>query len=275
MTRACAIEFPMNFFSKAARLINMASFLRTHRQLLLLLFRRDIEARTSGTVLGGLWMLLQPALQVAALWFLLDVVLNIRFPGLDGGFVAYFLLGMVPWLMLNEIMQRSLTVMTDYASLYQRANFPMPLLPLVPWMVSGAIYGATIIVVALLLAGWQALPGALILVAGLLVWLLPFCYLLAVIGLFVRDLQQLAPFILTMFMYMTPILYVPQAFPKEFAWWLDVNPFAHLMVLDHALIQGHDWTWLNLSVPVLLWLLALLPARRLFLKAAPHMREAL
>jgi len=109
----------------------------------------------------------------------------------------------------------------------------------------------------------------------LLAWLLPFCFLFAVLGLFVRDLQQLAPFVLTMLLYVTPILYLPEAFPASLHWWLQVNPFAHLMVLAHALVLGQAWTWSSFAVPGALWLLVLLPSFALFRRAQPHMREAL
>lgn len=258
--------------------MNLANLLRAplrHRELLLLLVRRDIAARTSGTVLGGLWMLVQPALQVAALWFLLDVVLKVRFPGMEGGFVGYYLTGMLPWLMINEIIQRSLGVMPEYAALYQRAVFPLHLLPLIPLIVSGTIYTLIFILVAGVIAGWAGAVGAVFLMAGILLWLLPFCYLLAVLGLFIRDLQQLAPFVLTMLLYVTPILYLPQAFPARLHWWLDVNPFAHVMVLAHAAVQRQPWDALNLAVPALLWAAAIVPAAFLFVRTRPHMREAL
>lgn len=260
---------------KFAPIIRMVRFLRKHHALLLMLCKRDIQVRTSGTWLGMGWMVLQPALQVAALWFLLDVVLKVRFPNLEGGFVAYFLIGMIAWMLLSEIMQRSLGVMSEYASLYQRSTFPVALLPLVPWLVTGGIYGLILIMVALLIGGWQSALGALILVILLMIWVLPFCYLLAVFGLFIRDTRQVAPFVLNMLMYLTPILYTPDAIPESLSWWLLINPFAHLMALNHALIQGHPWEWSNLWIPFVFWGMVLIPARRLFLRAEPHMREAL
>jgi lipopolysaccharide transport system permease protein len=248
---------------------------RASLQLLRALVVRDVAARTSGTVFGGLWMILQPALQVAALWFLLDIVLRVRFPGMAGGFVGYYLTGMLPWLMMSEIIQRSLAVMSEYAAIYQRAVFPLHLLPLVPLAVSGGIYSLIFFFVALSVAGLHGALGAALLMLGLLLWLLPFCYLLAVFGLFVRDLQQVAPFVLTMLLYVTPILYLPSAFPKKLHWWLMVNPFAHLMALAHAAVQGLPWDGANIAVPAAIWVVAVPLAAWLFARTRPHMREAL
>jgi len=255
--------------------VNDLFALARQRELIRLLLRRDIVARTSGTLLGGLWMLFQPALQVAALWFLLDVVLKVRFPGMEGGFVGYYLTGMLPWLMISEILLRSLGVMTEYSSLYQRSVFPLAILPLVPWMVSGGIYTLIFVVVALAISGLHGALGALILMFALLLWLAPMAYFLAVIGLFVRDVQQMAPFVLTMLLYVTPILYLPTAFPEQLRWWLEINPFAHWMVLAHALVQGQPWDSKDVIILLLLWLVALFPALWLFRRSEPHMREAL
>lgn len=260
-------------------IINVFEFIKfnreNYRQLLVLLVRRDFLQRTSGTALGWSWMFVQPALQVAALWFLLDIVLKVRFPGIEGGFVGYYLTGMLPWLMMSEIIQRSLAVMSEYSALYQRAVFPLAIIPVIPLLVSGCIYASIFSIVASMFAGLAAGLWALVLMLVLMLWLLPFCYLFAVLGLFVRDLQQLAPFVLTMLMYVTPILYLPSAFPKSLNWWLQVNPFAHLMVLAHALVQGQALTWHSLAVPGLLWLAVLWPSFALFRRAQPHMREAL
>lgn len=220
-------------------------------------------------------MLFQPALQVAALWFLLDVVLKVRFPGMEGGFVGYYLTGMLPWLMMSEIMLRSLGVMTEYGSLYQRAVFPLSILPLVPWMVSGGIYTLIYIVVAFVISGLHGAFGALLLMLFLMLWLVPLAYFLAVIGLFARDVQQVAPFILTMLLYVTPILYLPSAFPEQLRWWLDINPFAHWMVLAHALVQGRPWGVNDVVILFFLWLVAFFPALWLFKRSEAHMREAL
>lgn len=249
--------------------------LTRHRHLLAVLLRREVASRTSGTALGWFWMLLQPALQVAAMWFLLDVVLKVRFPGLPGGFVPYYLTGMIPWLLLSEVIQRSLTVLNDYAALYQRSVFPTAVLPLLPLVVSACIYLVIYVVVCTLFAGVHGTLAAAAIVLTLTIWLLPLVYLLAVFGLFVRDLAQIAPFALTMMLYVTPILYVPQALPASLQWWLHVNPFAPLIALAHALVQGHAMARRDLLLPLAIWLLLLWPARRVYRRSEPHLREAL
>ena len=244
------------------------------RTLLKLLIRREMVARTSGTLLGSVWMVVQPALQIVALWFFLDIVLKIRSPG-RVSFVNYFLIGMICWSMISEILQRNLTVMVEFGSLYQRTIFPLPLLPLLPSLVSGAIYGSVIVAVAGLIEGPGAAFGALVATLLLVVWLIPFGYFLAVLGLFVREARQVVPFALTLLLYLTPILYMPEQLPMVLQEWSALNPLADAMVLLHAVVQGQAWTLGNLLRPLVLWAVLTPVAWMLFKRTEMHMREAL
>ncbi|MFH1493830.1 MAG: ABC transporter permease [Pseudomonadota bacterium] len=251
-----------------------ARLLVSQRSLLKLLVKREMVARTSGTLLGGAWMLVQPALQVLGLWFFLHVILKVRSPG-QVPFVDYFLVGMIAWLMINEILQRNLTVLVEFGTLYQRTIFPLPLLPLLPILVSGVIYGAVFMAVSTLLGGALAGLKAGLTAAAILLWLLPFSYLMAVLGLFVREARQVIPFLLTLLMYLTPILYLPELLPQSIRPWMALNPIADIMALVHAAVQGSDWTWGNALRPLMLWAILLPLCWMLFKRTEPHMREAL
>lgn len=245
-----------------------------HRQLLWMLLRREQVARTAGTLLGGSWLFLQPALQIAGLWFFLDVVLRVRSPSAVP-FTEYFLVGMVAWLLIQEVLQRSLVVLVEYAPLYQRTPFPLLLLPLLPLLFTGSIYGLVLVALGAFFSGWRGAVGGL--VSALCLWfcLLPLGYLLAVLGLFVRELRQLLPFVLTLLMYLTPIMYMPEQVPAAIRPWLYVNPLADVLAVVHTAVQGMPLTpgqvWRPLLLTAVLWPAAWLVFRR----AQPHMREAL
>ena len=244
------------------------------RRLLGLLLRRDIAVRTSGTTMGGVWLFVQPTLQILAFWFLLDMVLRIRFPG-TLPFVEYFLVGMVPWLMMADAMNRSVNVMGEFAPLYAKTLFPMVLLPMLPLLVAGMIYGTVYIGLIAVLEGVAKAALAPLIVLSLMLWLMPICFLLALVGVFLRDVGQAIPFLITMTFYLTPILYMPEMLPEIMQPAMVFNPFADIMALLHGVLQGTEMTWGNLLRPFLLWLLLLGPAWVLFFRAMPHVRESL
>lgn len=275
MTLAKILRIPFRLLAHACSgLTEPFKALIQHRGLFLLLLRRDLADRTSGTVLGFSWLLVQPALQMLAFWFLLELVLQVRFPG-RVGFLGYFLVGMLPWLLISEVVMRSTAVLNDLSSLYSRMAFPIVLLPLLPLVMAGAIFGSVYVVMVGLLAGPMAALYAPLIIAALLVWLLPLVYLLSVVGLFVRDFRQFLPFALTMFMYLTPFLYMPQMLPEAMRPFMVLNPLADILAVVHHLILGLPVTAGNWIRPWLLWLVLLGPAWVIFFRAQPHMREAL
>jgi len=248
--------------------------LKENRGLVWVLLKRDIESQTSGTMLGAVWVFAQPALQVAAFWFLLAIVLRVRMPGqLD--FIDYFLMGMLPWFLISSIIQRNLMVLSEFSSLYQRSVFPIKLLPLVPLLFVATTYALIWPIVAAILLGWEAALWALLLVLLIAFWLVPVSYLIALLGLFVRDSRHVVPFLLTMLLFLTPILYVPEQLPEGIRKFLVLNPIADLMAIVHFLLQGMPVSVGNVVRPVVFWLLLLAPAWALFNRAEPHMREEL
>ena len=246
----------------------------THRYLLLLLLKRDIVSRTSGTWLGDVWLFLQPALQIAGFWFLLDIVLKVKFPN-KVPFVDYFLLGMLPWLFISEVLTRSLNVLREFGGLYQRAVFPTVILPLLPLSLSAILYSVVMAVVAGLLVGAEHTLTGFLLIYGIALWLIPLCYLLAIIGLFLKDVAQLFPFLITVTLYLTPILYLPELMPEPMRWILVINPIADIMALIHATTLGLAWDWDNVLRPLSIWLVLLAPAWVIYHRAQPHIREML
>lgn len=246
----------------------------THRYLLFLLIKRDIITRTSGTLLGDAWLLFQPALQIIGFWFLLGVVLSIKFPG-NMPFINYFLVSILPWLFISEITMRSLSVLSEFGGLYQRAVFPIVILPLFPLLLSTVLYALLMGITVGLLESASVILPALVTIILLAIWLVPFCYLLAIIGLFLKDLAQFFPFFITVTLYLTPILYMPNLMPESIQWILLVNPIADLMALIHVALHDLPWTWGNLFRPLGLWFLFLGPTWVLFRRAEPHVREML
>jgi len=151
----------------------------------------------------------------------------------------------------------------------------LPLLPLLPLLVSGAIYGTVLVVVAGVMEGPVAAAGAALGILLLLIWLVPISYGLAVLGLFVKEARQVVPFALTMLMYVTPILYMPEQLPSALRTWSALNPLADIVALLHAIVQGEPWSLGNLVRPLIIWLVLTPAAWMLFKRTEPHMREAL
>jgi lipopolysaccharide transport system permease protein len=245
-----------------------------YRGLMRMLLRREIATRTSGTLLGFIWPLVQPALQVAGFWFLFDVVYGMR---LERGpnFLSYLLVGMLPWLCLSEVLSRSANMFREFANVFRRTPFPIEILPVQLMCIPGVVYTGVFCVIVGSLFGVLALLKAVVVIPLLLAWLMPLILICALLGLFLRDFAQALPFILMLLLYCTPILYFPEMLPAGMREWIWLNPFSDLVAVIQAWVQGVAFPWNSLWRLLGLWLLLLGPSWLLFRRSLPHVREVL
>ena len=245
-----------------------------HWSLFTLLVRRDLVNRTSGTVLGKLWPVVQPALQVMGYWFLFDIVFGMR-ANRGPDYLEYLLTGMLPWLCVAEVLGRSTGMFQEFSALYRRNPFPLEILPVLVMAIPGLVYIAVYFVLNLLLGGVDRALLSLLVIPMFMLWLLPLCLLLPVLGLFIKDFAQAVPFLLTITMFLTPILYFPGMLPAGIQAVVWINPISDLMAVVHGLLEGADYNWLNLARPFLVWLALLGPCWLVFRRSIPHIREVL
>ena len=169
-------------------------------------------------------------------YFVFGVVLRTRFPNdpSRSGFALYFLAGMLPWLAVSEAAGRAPTVMLEHRNFVKKLVFPVETLPL-NLTASGLVselFGV-ILFVAGVLAAHGSVPASL---AWLPVLLIPqilftagICWFLAALGVFVRDLAQVNGFLLTLWFFLTPIVYHPSIVPAKYRFALWLNPMYYLV----------------------------------------------
>jgi lipopolysaccharide transport system permease protein len=210
--------------------------LRDHRGLMWSMVQRDVLSRYRGSLGGALWTILNPLLLMLTYFFVFGVVMQARF-GADPsrwGFVLYFLAGMLPWLAFAEAAGRAPQVILEHRNFVKKLVFPLETLP-VNLVISGLVsecLGLAVFLAALL-ASRGAIPvTALWLPAVLLPQVLltvGVCWMLAALGVFFRDLTQIAAFLLQLGFFLTPILYPESLIPPAAAPLLKLNPMLLLV----------------------------------------------
>jgi lipopolysaccharide transport system permease protein len=221
-----------------------------HRSLILSMVRREVLGRYRGSMGGALWTLLHPLFLMAAYYFVFAVVLRVRFAPGHGGFVFYFICGMLPWLAFSEAVGRAANVVFEYSGFVKRVVFPLEILPLNLTCMGLAteLFALVIFFIALAVGGvglhWTAayfpaiLIPQLLLTAGL-------CWFLASLGVFLRDTGQVMGYLLTIWFFVTPICYPASSLPEQWLWLFRMNPMFTIVGAYRAiLLEGvqPDWT---------------------------------
>ena len=269
-------RFVMGFFrNTAGAVVKPSAAVLKNWSLYTMLVKRDLVNRTSGTVLGKVWPLVQPALQILGYWFIFGVIFSVRAEARGPNFLEYLLVGMLPWLCITEVLTRATSMFREFAPLYRRNPFPLELLPILVMTIPCLVYGSAYFVLNIFLGGIDKALLSLLVLPLYMLWLIPLCLLFPVLGLFLNDFVKAIPFLLMITMFLTPILYFPSMLPDGLTQVIWINPFSDLMAVVHGVLQDSEYSWLNVIRPLTIWLLLLGPAWLIYRRSIPHIREVL
>lgn len=222
--------------SVGAAIFNQMAAIVSHRNLLFLLVSRDLSSRYRGSLLGKLWPLLHPLGQLLIYTFVFSIVLKVKFADTSstGSFAIYFMAGLIPWSIFAESVSRSTTVILENPNLISKVVFPTEILPLVNVFSSFCnqfLASLILLVAATLYLGKLSPTIALlpIVILPLILLASGVSWLLASLGVFVRDTRHIVSLALQAGMYATPILYPAKAVPNNFQWVMVMNPIAGIV----------------------------------------------
>jgi lipopolysaccharide transport system permease protein len=211
------------------------------RELLLFLAWRDIKVRYKQTVLGILWALIQPLTKMVVF----TVVFG-RIAGIDSGgapYSVFLFAGLLPWEFFSEAVSRSGNSLVAAADLMKEVPFPRGVLPLAA--VAGVLADFVVsmaILAALMVAHGIAPRAELLLVLPLTLALILIAagvgIVVAALNAIYRDLRYALPFLLQVWLFLTPIVYPASAVPERLRWLVRINPMSGVIDGYRAVILG-------------------------------------
>ncbi len=232
------------------------ALIREHAGLIRSMVRRDLTSRYKGSFMGLAWAIITPAVLIVIFTLIFSGIFQARF-GTEGGhfsFALYLFCGLLPWIAFSDGIQRSTTSMIDNVNLVKRVVFPIEALP-VNLALSGIVQ-QLLGTVVLLLAALYLMHGPSATILLLPVLLIPqlmatlgLGWLMASLGVFIRDIREFNQLALTAWMYLTPIFYPEAIIPERFRWMVDLNPMAPLIAAyRRILLEGRLPDWKRLAV---------------------------
>jgi len=221
-------------------------------ELVLSLARRDLVSRYKGSALGIVWAVLTPVVMIAIFTFIFANIFGARFGASSSAwdYALYLFCGLLPWTMFQETVQRASTTIVDHANLVKRVLFPLETLPTALTLSSLAnqLFGTIALLVATLILR-KSLPLTIFWLPILLIpqtlLAMGAAWLVASLGVFLRDLAQGITLFLLAWMYLTPIIYPESVVPERYRGLLEINPFTPLIRSYRlAMLDGTrpDWT---------------------------------
>ena len=197
------------------------------------LVSRGVRSDYLQNLTGFAWLVLQPLLLLAVYAFVFTTIFKARVP--DGGamgFVPFLAVAFWPWTAFSESVLRASGAITGNAALIGKVAFPSELLPMST--VAAAflmnMLGYLVVLVVLQLMGTPVVWTGLLAAVPLLVLLWLFASALALfvsaLQVFIRDVAQILPPLMTFWFFTTPILYGVESVPAALGLVMRFNPMA-------------------------------------------------
>jgi lipopolysaccharide transport system permease protein len=232
---AKAVEYTS---SGTPSLLEEARDLWSYRELFFFLAWRDITIRYRQTILGAAWAVLQPVITMLVFTFLFGVVVKVDTGGIPGP--IFYFSALLPWLYFAATVSNAGNSLVTNGDLIKKVYFPRLILP-----AAGALIGlADMAIGAVILVAMMAYYG--VLSWRLVLWLpltgLLFAFsvgvgvVLSAINVKYRDVKHAIPFMIQIWMFLTPVIYPTTAIPHQFRWILALNPLSGIIEAFRATV---------------------------------------
>lgn len=229
-----------------------------HRVLIFQFVRRDVVGRYRGSLLGIGWSFLTPLLMLGVYTFVFVGVFKARWPGAEEGGGAFFaarvFCGLIVFNFVAEVLNRSPTLITEQPNLVKKVVFPLE--TLVAVVAGSALFhlliGVTVLLGVVLVVHGQV-PLTVIATPLVLLPLVPLMmgigWILAALGVFVRDIGQVMTMVTSLLMFLSPVFYSLHTVPEEVRGLMMVLPTTLAIENLRLLFFAGQWPeWSALAV---------------------------
>jgi lipopolysaccharide transport system permease protein len=213
-----------------------------YRDLLLTLVSRDLKLRYKQTMLGVIWVVLQPLLAAGIFAVVFGVVAGLEAPGNLPYFVFSYA-GLLAWNLFGNVLTRTSGSLVGNAHLISKVFFPRLILPLASTgsaLVDFAVAGGLMVVLMFLFGIFPSWPFLLLPLWGTLLLALALGIGLCASALAVsyRDINYILPVFTQMLLYATPVAYALENVPEKWRILFLLNPLT-------GLLEGFRWSLLG------------------------------
>ena len=209
-----------------------------HRQLIWQMSRREVMGRYRGSVMGIAWSFFNPVLMLIVYTFVFSVVFKAKW-GADTGeskaqFAIILFTGMIVHGFFSEVANRAPSLVLENVNYVKKVIFPIEILPAV------AVFSAlfhSLISISVLLFAFLVINGYVywtvifipIVLLPILILTIGISWILAALGVFLRDVSQTIGIITTVMMFLSPVFYPLSALPERFQEMLFINPLTFII----------------------------------------------
>ena len=229
-----------------------------YRELLYFLIKRDIKVRYKQTILGGLWAIIQPFFTMVVFTLFFGKLAKVPSDGIPYPIFVYA--GLLPWTYFANALSASGNSLVGSANLITKVYFPRIIIPASASLAGLLDFFIAMLVLAVLMIYYQFLPGVGLLLFPVLAALTFLCavgvgFWLSALNVQYRDIRYAIPFIIQIWMFVSPVIYPVSMVKEKYQWLLALNPMGGVINAFRASLLGHqpiNWFLLDISAAIIL-----------------------
>lgn len=230
-----------------------------YKDLITMFVKRDFKTLYKQTILGPLWIIINPLLTTVMFTIVFGNIANISTDGMPQ--IVFYMLGTTVWTYFSTSLTKTATTFTGNAAIFGKVYFPRLVTPIAT-VASGLINFAVQFIMFLCFAIYFYIVGApihpniyILLTPLLLVELaalaLGFGIIISSLTTKYRDLAVLVTFGVQLWMYATPVVYPASQLGGKLKTLMMLNPVSPIVeAFRYAFLGSGEmpWTFLGISV---------------------------
>jgi lipopolysaccharide transport system permease protein len=203
-----------------------------YHELLWALAMRDISIRYKQTILGFAWAVLQPVALMVVFSILFGRLANL--PSDGAAYPIFVFAGLLPWQFFSSALGASSNSLVGSSHLISKVYFPRLIIPISSMGSALADFLAGLVVLLVLMAFYGVglsprLLMAPLLTLGVFLTALGAGTFLSALVVSYRDFRFVVPFMMQLWMFVTPVIYPLSMVPERWRWVFDLNPMSGLI----------------------------------------------
>ncbi|MGA2479707.1 MAG: ABC transporter permease [Spirochaetia bacterium] len=217
-----------------------------YRELLRFLVVRDIKVRYKQTMLGGLWAILQPFMNMVVFTIFFGHLAKIPSDQLPYPIFVYTAL--LPWQFFSGGIGSSGNSLVANSHLISKVYFPRMIIPAASLGAGCLDFLIAFILLIVMMIYYGISPGIGILLFPILMTLVAVAALgvgmiLAALNVAYRDFRYVIPFLVQFWLFATPVIYPVSIVPKQWRWLINLNPMAGLITGIRSSLLNLPLSW--------------------------------
>lgn len=246
----------------------MVASIYKNRNLIFNLIKREVMGRYRGSAMGLLWSFFNPVFMLTIYTFVFSVVFKARWVGGSDSKVEFALVlftGLLVFNLFSEVINQAPSLILNNANYVKKVIFPLEILPIVA-LGAAAFHMSVSLVVWLIfyllffsIPDWTALQLPLVLIP-LMLMTLGLAWLLASLGVYLRDVGQIIGVVTMTLMFLSPIFYSVDSLPLEYQGIMHLNPLTYIVeetrnvMIWHKSLNWPLWVFWTALSTLISWL---------------------